>query len=302
MIITVLFTHESTEFLEGSAKPRKVASEGRLSVGIGEITSADAPVVIKVHADGELPEYDYRWFQGRLWAPIRLADARPVSFTAGQKDWHFAPIESVLDARSAASADALNKHQFYVRYGALEDMEEGIKDWAWNTLLIDGVVYRPAREPRLVVWTFGEGENEGGTRLMLTDYTSPTQPADRYFSITQLDEALNAMKRVATERGDTESLSVKPDLPKFAVISPGLLKCWNLSAGDVTKKPALDSAAKAAVRALLGNPTPQALVDEVAGAMSATLGETEALKKAATDAIEVVIEHLARQLPKHEKR
>lgn len=302
MIVTVLLSHESIGVPPGSRKPCKISVDASMDVGIGEITSADAPVVIKVHADGELPEYEYRWFQGRLWAPIRLADARPVSFTAGQNDWHFAPVESVLDARSAACADALNKHQFYVRYGALEDMEEGIKDWAWNTLLIDGVVYRPAREPRLVVWTFGEGGNEGGTRLMLTDFTSPTQPEDRYFSITQLDDALKAMKRVATERGDTESLSVKPDLPKFAVISPGLLKCWNLSAGDVTKKSAIDSAAKAAVRALLGNPTTQELVEEVAGAMSATLGEPKGLKQAATDAIEVVIEHLARQLPKHEKR
>lgn len=103
-------------------------------------------------------------------------------------------------------------------------MTEARKDMR-KYLLVDGVLYQQINEPRYCIYTFGLGHNHGGTALSVNYSYNPNISKNRYFSALQGNEAVNEANRIATARGDTDSVgkfkpNIKVFMPELVKVNP----------------------------------------------------------------------------------
>ncbi len=105
-----------------------------------------------------------------------------------------------------------------------ESILRSLKEFADSHVFIDGVIYEQVSEPRYVVQTFGLGHNHGGTAMSIHfSYNSNISKAN-YFNALHREEAIAYAAKVATNRGDTESLGKFGDI-NIAVHMPELVRC-----------------------------------------------------------------------------
>ena len=89
----------------------------------------------------------------------------------------------------------------------VQDLMQGIA----NSLLIVGdELYYAASEPAYYVMTFGLGRNHGGTSLT-QDVANHPLDDERCFAADDLDNAIQYASKIASDRGDTKNLPMKPD-------------------------------------------------------------------------------------------
>ncbi len=88
---------------------------------------------------------------------------------------------------------------------------EKAKNIADKMLFVDGVLHRPVEEPRYEVVTFGLGNNHASTAMFVVQSHNPNISDENYFNALQLELALEAATQIATRRGDTASLPIKPN-------------------------------------------------------------------------------------------
>ncbi len=113
-----------------------------------------------------------------------------------------------------------------------ESMLRDLKEFVDSHVLIDGVFFRKAGEPRYVIHTFGLGHNHGGTSLSVSNYYNENIRKDNYFNALQREEALAYARDVATKRGDTESLGTF-EVKNIQVLIPEMVRCNpNLEQGN----------------------------------------------------------------------
>ena len=105
-----------------------------------------------------------------------------------------------------------------------EEVLQSLHKFIDSHVLIDGVIYREAGEPRYVVQTFGLGHNHGSTGLFVDMGYNPNISKDSYFSALQRDEAIAYANEVATRRGDTDSLG-RFDTKNIKVYMPEMVRC-----------------------------------------------------------------------------
>lgn len=89
-------------------------------------------------------------------------------------------------------------------------------------LLVDGDLYIQTAEPRYCIYTFGLGHNHGGTSLSVDYRYNSNISKDRYYSALQGEEAVAEAIKIATKRGDTDSINSLKE--KIKVFAPDLVK------------------------------------------------------------------------------
>lgn len=90
-------------------------------------------------------------------------------------------------------------------------------------LIVDGVLYVRASEPRYCIYTFGLGHNHGGTALSVDYRYNPNISKTRYFSALEGEKAVAEANRIAAGRGDTNDVGrFKADI---TVYDPSQVKC-----------------------------------------------------------------------------
>jgi hypothetical protein len=82
---------------------------------------------------------------------------------------------------------------------------------AANLLIVDGFMYAPVGEPRYVICTFGLGNNHGGTGMFIEQHYNNNIPNSSYFTALEYDLACTYADLVASRRGDTKSIPVRPN-------------------------------------------------------------------------------------------
>lgn len=91
-----------------------------------------------------------------------------------------------------------------------------------NHILVDGELYTATSEPRYVVQTFGLGHNHGGTSLFVEYEYNPNIRKENYFSALDSEKAVAYANKIASARGDTESVGKFKKL--ITVYAPELVK------------------------------------------------------------------------------
>lgn len=172
-------------------KPRSVYYESTVEVDIPHVTSADAPVAVRVEETWPPLMRDYRLYEGNLYRQHLTSSREPIG------------VDGDLDSIRTFSST----HEARL-YGATAEfqLQEYAQNWAASHLIIDGMVWVKCGEPRYVVMTFGLGHNHGGTSLMADYHDNENILAESYFRADEYEEALAHAVRVAKRRGDNESI------------------------------------------------------------------------------------------------
>ena len=231
MQVKILFSYVENIVPPRCRNPRPVRfHDGELKIHIREIESADAPVALR--AEGSLlrnPDLHYtlvyRWWKNQLWSPIRIDCGQPRGMSAGKEDWAYEPWPDVLDLRTQdAMLSAYSYDLSVCTHEGRHAIESYLKRAARSHVLIDGVPHRPAAEPRYVVMTFGLGQNHGGTACMIDNYYNSNISREAYFNLLERDLAIKRATAIATERGDTKCLPIKPHGPAWQILLPEALQ------------------------------------------------------------------------------
>jgi hypothetical protein len=227
MKVKILFSYFEDVVPPRCRKARSVRfDDGEATIEIKEISAQDAPVAIRangsfIHRRNEAYMLEYRWWNGSLWSSVRIEGVEPNGRTSGKDDWDFPAWPSVLDLRDDYAY--VDSYEFAIRCSAHEGrqhVQEYLQEMAKSHILIDGVPYRPAGEPRYVVMTFGLGQNHGGTACMMDAWYNPNISKDRYFSLLDREKAIALATDIATKRGDTKNLPIKPHGPNWEILLP----------------------------------------------------------------------------------
>lgn len=96
------------------------------------------------------------------------------------------------------------------RNSTRETAMEELRAAAVERIVVDGYMFTTAGEPRWVVQTFGLGHNHGGTALFTADSYNPNIAKSAYYRADQRAEAIAAAEDVASRRGDTRSVPIRP--------------------------------------------------------------------------------------------
>lgn len=75
-----------------------------------------------------------------------------------------------------------------------------------------------------VINTFGLGQNHGGTGFFITDCYNPNISNQNYFNALEREQAIAYGKRIAANRGDTESMEGMGKHAKIEVLLPEMVK------------------------------------------------------------------------------
>ena len=203
------------QYVEGylpSKRHRKLRyrdAEGETVITVNEVSKEDAPVAFIVK---ELlkRKTEYRLWNNQLWTPVMWSSRR-----CGAKGKY--PLKEFLKS--------LQYHSVYKYHKTQEEAIQEKKDYAARHLIIDGVVYEQADEPRYVINTFGLGHNHGGTSMFVVDYYNPNISKHRYFNALERDKAIAEGKRIAKNRGDTESIKNIGKYCNIQVLIPEAVRC-----------------------------------------------------------------------------
>lgn len=192
-------------------KPRTIHyQDGLVEVEVRELelTTEQFPVAIMRNRTwrDEQPE-KYYWFEEKLW----------VAHYPNWSGWKGTPLE----IRAHFDQYAGPSFQFW------QTKEENLASaevWTSNHLIVNGLVYRTAKEPTYCVHTFGLGYNHGGTAVMIESGYNGNISWTRYFRADEFDKAAALALEIATNRGDSESLKTIPKDNDLVVLIPEAIR------------------------------------------------------------------------------
>lgn len=199
-VITSTISYRPYRIPPRCRKPRPVEETFTHEFRIPCVTSEDAPVVAWVPDDhgylgapaGE--DAPLRTHNGQLYA-AQARDGRSTKAGSGAF-----PATRQFESRDSWDGGAIRE--------AGKQFE--------NILIIDGEVWKTAKEPAYAIVTLGMGENHGGTYLEI-DYAGRYA---RQFPLTDYDAAVEAAVAFAEKRGDTGSIQIIRKTPKATVLDP----------------------------------------------------------------------------------
>jgi len=227
MQLTVNYSYVEQIVPPRCRKPRPQRFDDGVAVlNIREVTTEQAPVAIigiEQDAAGEHTHEPvaYHWFDGKLWTNCPLSDC--------SRDRSYQQLGHTLDLVTDSSTVFHAETGIYVSlYDGKEVIAKYLSGVANGLLIIDGQLHRPAGEPRYRVMTFGLSHNHGGTFLSCANGLNPNLKPEAYFSLLELNEAIEYTRKVAEARGDTVKVGFEPGF-RFEVLIPQAVQWKNPS-------------------------------------------------------------------------
>lgn len=163
----------------------------------------DFPVAVAVEDYQGVVEL--RHYAGKLWKAIKACD-----MVCKAEGW--ATAEMVLRRISNDDYSYFdNRNEFtdgvsIVTGNDSKSVKELLETRCRGYILFDGKYWKECGEPMYVVMTFGLGHNHGGTSLMIDYWYNSNISHHNYFNALHRKEAIEAAKKTAINRGDTESV------------------------------------------------------------------------------------------------
>lgn len=114
----------------------------------------------------------------------------------------------------------------YVEYETQKDIIKRLKYEMSQYLIVDGVLYETfIGKPYYIIYTFGLGDNHGGTALLVSYSTAPKrmirQNKGWAFGINDTEKAITTAIQIATNRRDTNYIDIIKK-PKIDIKIPEL--------------------------------------------------------------------------------
>lgn len=192
-----------------------------VDVEIKEVTEQGFPIAFLVKDYGwrfdEETEYgmfstEIRTYNGKLWKAVRYSECvshgagwMPVSYIKNRLE-EYAPFWK-------GGQDFTEKS--IIKEDDLLECKEGILRKAEDYIIFDGKVWNTCGEPMYVINTFGLGHNHGGTGFFIEYNYNPNISKNNYFNALEREEAIAYGKKVAANRGDTDSIEGMGELERI---------------------------------------------------------------------------------------
>ncbi len=210
-----------------------------MDVEIKEVTEKEFPVAFIVHdyqsvyenaksyndfdGNNEFRMFaeEIRTYDGKLYMPVRVTHGAAISLC-------FEPLEYIKKR--------IEEHEPYWKGGIdftedsivkednIAECKENIFRKAEDYIIYDGRVWKACGEPVYVINTFGLGHNHGGTGFFIEYYYNENISKNNYFNALERENAIAYGKKVAANRGDTESINSMGKHAVIEVLMPEMVK------------------------------------------------------------------------------
>lgn len=209
-------------------KPRRKELFDNINISIKEISKDNFPIAFIVHDSvslydgakdyGDFSDDKYvgykvcpreiRTFNGKLYQAVVIVHGAAIS-TLYEEPTSY--ITRCLEGFTRTLTPIYSFSEEITEKSVLlsndkDERKKKIKKYSKEFIVCDGKVYCERSEPMYLIQTFGLGHNHGGTGFFIEGYYNSNIPARNYFNALQYKEAVEYGKKVATRRGDTESV------------------------------------------------------------------------------------------------
>lgn len=203
-------------------KPRYKGCEEFVEILLKEETMSSLQLAFEVKTyEGTEQIFCYL---GALWSECTIRD---ICGGGEEEHGYKTPLEALVWWQEHGSRYFFTDFDRKLRGQATdrESVMRKVREDMDQYLLVDGKLFRRAREPRYCIYTFGLGHNHGGTALSVEDHYNVNISKDRYFSALQGAEAVAEANRIAAARGDTDyvgkfSADIKVFMPELVTVNP----------------------------------------------------------------------------------
>lgn len=220
-------------------KLRKRYVKNSVDVEIKEATEKEFPVAFIVHdyesvyenaksyddfdgnGDFRMFSEEIRTYDGKLYMPVRVTHGsaislcfEPLNYIKKNIEEHAPYWEGGKDFTEAS----------IVKEDNIAECKKSIFRKAENYIIYDGKVWKICGEPMYNITTFGLGHNHGGTGFFIQYSYNPNISNKNYFNALEREHAIAYGKKVAANRGDTNSIDGIGEHDIIEVLMPEMVK------------------------------------------------------------------------------
>lgn len=220
-------------------KLRERYVKNNVDVEIKEVAENEFPVAFIVHdyksvyenakcyddfdGNGEYKMFseEIRTYDGKLYMPVRVRNGAVISLC-------FEPLEYIKELlRDYDSPIWKDEKDFteesIIKEDDIVDCQKIIFDRAENYIIYAGKVWETCGEPMYEIVTFGLGHNHGGTGFFIQYCYNPNISNKNYFNALEREKAIAYGKKVAADRGDTDSIDRMGKYDIIEVLMPEMI-------------------------------------------------------------------------------
>lgn len=220
-------------------KLRERYVKNKFDVEIKEVTKEEFPVAFIIHdykriyknaksykefngdSDFKMFSEEIRTYEGKLFLPVRVTHGSAISLCFETLNYIREYIEDYEPYQKGGkdfTEDSIIKED------NIEECKERILRKSKDCIIYEGKVWKVCTEPMYVINTFGLGHNHGGTDFSITYGYNSNISKNNYFNALEREEAITYGKKVATNRGDTESINRIGKFDNIEVLMPEMVK------------------------------------------------------------------------------
>lgn len=214
-------------------KLRERYVKNSVDVEIKELTESEFPIAFIVHDQGwqydeeckeaewKMIDTEIRIYNGELWKAVRYSEWvsrgvgwMPISYIKNRLQ-DYAPYWKGGEEFTEASI---------IKDNNISKCKENIFRKAEGYIIYDGKVWKTCEEPMYVINTFGLGHNHGGTGFFIEYFYNENISRNNYFNALEREQAIAYGKKVAANRGDTDSIDGMGEHDIIEVLMPEMVK------------------------------------------------------------------------------
>lgn len=208
-------------------------------VEIKEIATEKFPIAFRIHdyesvyqnaksyddfdGNGEFKMFceEIRTYNGNLYKPVRISHGAAISTNFESLDYI---KKSLTDYKPYWDDKKDFSEKSIIKSDNAAECEENILHRAEKYIIYNGVVWKTCGEPMYNITKFGLGHNHGGTGFFITYSYNPNISKSNYFNALEREKAIAYGKKIALNRGDTDSIEGMGDNDIIEVLIPEMVK------------------------------------------------------------------------------
>jgi len=214
-------------------KLRERYVKNSIDVEIKELTEQEFPVAFIIHDYGcvyeenkseatwEMINTEIRTYNGRLWKAVRYSEC--VSRGIGWMPIYYIK-NRIEDYAPYWKGGEEFTEQSIIKEDNITECKENIFRKAEDYIIFDGKVWKTCGEPMYMINTFGLGHNHGGTGFFIEYHYTSNISKNNYFNALEREQAIAYGKKVAINRGDTNSVEEMGEHDIIEVLMPEMVK------------------------------------------------------------------------------
>lgn len=230
-------------------KLRERYVKNNVDVEIKEVTENEFPVAFIVHdyktvyenakcyddfnGNGEYKMFseEIRTYDGKLYMPVRVTHGAAISLCFEPLEYikkqiemygNFIIAQKEIWKPFSEGGEEFTEESIIKEYD-IADCQKIIFDRAENYILYSGKVWETCGEPMYNITTFGLGHNHGGTGFFIQYCYNPNISNKNYFNALEREKAIAYGKKVAADRGDTDSVDRMGKYDIIEVLMPEMV-------------------------------------------------------------------------------